>query len=48
MAELIQERWGYNNDEAIQRRAHSGSEKDEAEACKILGWKDEVGKSRVD
>ena len=48
MAELVQRRWGCNDDETIQRRAHSGGEKDEVEACKILGWKDEVGKSRAD
>ena len=48
MAELIRGRWVCNNNEVIQRRAHSGGEENEAEACKILGWKDEVGKSRVD
>ena len=47
MAESVQGRWGCNNNEAIQRRAHSGGEEDEVEACKILGWKDEVGKSRA-
>ena len=47
MAELVQERWGYDNNETIQRKAHSGGKEDEAEACKILGSKDEVGKSHV-
>ena len=47
MAELVQGRWGCNNDEAIQKRAHSGGKEDEFEACKILGWKDEIGKSRA-
>ena len=47
MAELVWRRWGYNDNETIQRRAHSSGEEDEAEAYKILGWKDEVGKSRV-
>ena len=32
---------------AIRRRAHSGGEEDEVEACKILGRKDEVDKSRA-
>ena len=31
----------------IRKRANSGGEEDEAEACKILGWKDEVDKSRA-
>ena len=47
MAKSVRGRWGYNEDEAIQKRAHSGGEEDEVEACKILGWKDEVGKSRA-
>ena len=47
MAESIWGRWECNNDEAIGRRAHSGGEEDEAEACKILGQKDEVDKSRA-
>ena len=47
MAESVQGRWGYNNDEVIQKRAHSGSKEDEAEAYKILGWKDKVSKSRI-
>ena len=47
MAESVRGRWSCNNDEAIQRRAHSGGKEDEVEACKILGWKDEVGKSRA-
>ena len=47
MAELVREKWGCNNDKAIQRRACSGSKEDETEACKILGWTDEVGKSRI-
>ena len=32
---------------AIRRRTHSGGEEDEVEACKILGQKDEVDKSRA-
>ena len=47
MAELVQGRWGCNDNEAIQRSAHSSGEEDEAKAYKILGWKDEVGESRV-
>ena len=47
MAESVQGRWGCNDDEAIQRGAHSSGEEDEIEAYKILGWKDEVGKSRA-
>ena len=47
MTELVWGRWDCNYDEAIQRRAHSAGKDDEAEVCKILGWKDEVGKSRV-
>ena len=47
MAKLVQERWSCNDNKPIQRRAHSGGKKDEAEVCKILEWKDEVGKSRV-
>ena len=47
MAESVRGRWGCNNNEAIQRRAHSGGKKDEVEARKILRWKDEVGKSRT-
>ena len=47
IAESVQRRWDCNDDEVIQRRAHSGSEKDKVETCKILGWKDEVGKSRT-
>ena len=47
MAELVRGRWGCNNDEAIRKRAHSGGKEDEVEAYKILGWKDEVGKSRA-
>ena len=47
MAELVRGRWGCNDDEAIWRRAHSGGEDDEVEPCKILGWKDEVGKSQA-
>ena len=44
MAELVRGRWGSDNNEAIRRKAHSGGEKDEIEACKILEWKNEVGK----
>ena len=47
MAESVRGRWGCNDDEAIRRRAHGGGEEDEVEAYKILGWKDEVGKSRA-
>ena len=47
MAELVWGKWGCNDNEAIRRRAHSGGKEDEAEACKILRWKDEVGKSHV-
>ena len=47
MAELVQGRWDYNNNEAIQRRAHSSGEEDEIEACKILRWKNEVDKSHA-
>ena len=47
MAESVRGRWGCNDNEAIQRRAYSGGKEDEAKACKILEWKDEVGKSRV-
>ena len=47
MTESVQERWDCNNDETIQRRTHSGGEEYEAKACKILGWKDKVGKSCV-
>ena len=47
MAELIGGRWACNDNEAIQKRAHSGGEEDEVEACKILRWKDEVSKSRA-
>ena len=47
MAELVQDRWGCNNNEAILRRTHSSGKEDEAKACKILEWKDEVGKSFV-
>ena len=41
----------YEGDEVIttiQRRAHSGGKEDKAKVYKILGWKDEVIKSRVD
>ena len=41
----------YKGDEVvttIQKRAHSGGKEDEAKACKILGWKDEIIKSHVD
>ena len=31
----------------MRRRAHSGGKEDEIEACKILGQKDEVDKSRA-
>ena len=44
MAESVRGRWGCNDDEVIQKRAHSGDKEDEVEACKILGWKDEVCK----
>ena len=40
----------YKGDEIvtmIQKRAHSGGKEDEAKTYKILGWKDEVIKSRV-
>ena len=47
MAESVRGRWVCNNDEAIRRRAHSGGKEDEVEECKILGWKDEVGRSRA-
>ena len=47
MAESVRGRWGCNDNEAIQRRAHSSGEEDEAEACKILGQKDEVDKLRA-
>ena len=47
MAESVQGRWGYNDNKAIRRRAHSDGEEDEAEACKILGRQDEVDKSRA-
>ena len=30
-----------------KKKAHSGGEEGEIELCKILRWKDEVGKSRV-
>ena len=46
MAKSVQGRWGCNNDKAIQKRAHSSGKEDEAEACKILGWKNEVDKWR--
>ena len=32
---------------AVRRRAHSGGKEDGIEACKILGRKDEVDKSRA-
>ena len=41
----------YEGDEfvtMIQRKALSDGKEDEAEECKILGWKDEIIKSRVD
>ena len=47
MAESVQGRWDCNDNKAIQKRAHSGGEEDEAEACKILGQKNEVDKSRA-
>ena len=47
MAESVRGRWGCNNNEAVRRRAHSGGKEGEVEACKILGLKDEVGKSRA-
>ena len=47
MAESVQERWGCNDDEAIRRRAYSSGKEDVVEACKILGWKDKVGKSHA-
>ena len=43
----VQGRSGRSDDEAVQRRAHSGGKEDEAKACKILGRKDEVNKSRA-
>ena len=47
MAKSIQKRWGYSNNKAIQRRAHSGGKKDEAKACKILWWKNNISKLYV-
>ena len=47
MAKPIQERWSCNENEAIRKRAYSGGEEDEVKACKILEWKNEVGKSRA-
>ena len=47
MAESVRGRWGCNDDEAIRRRAHSGGKEDGIEACKILGRKDKVDKSRA-
>ena len=47
MAESVQERWGYNDDKTVQKRAHSNGKEDKIEACKILGQKDEVDKSRA-
>ena len=47
MAESVRGRWGCNDNEAIQRRAHSDGEEDKVEACKILGQNDEVDKSRT-
>ena len=47
MAESVRGKWGCNDKEAIRRRAYSGGKEDEFEACKILGWKDEVDKSRA-
>ena len=44
MAKSIRGRWGCNNDEVIQKRAHSSGKEDEAKACKILEQKDEVDK----
>ena len=45
MAESVRGRWGCNDNEAIQRRTYSGGEEDKVEVCKILEWKDDVGKS---
>ena len=36
MTESVWGRLGYNNNEAIQRRAYSGGEEDEDKVCKIL------------
>ena len=40
MAKSLWGRWGYNDNEMIQKRAHSDGEEDEAEAYNILGGKD--------
>lgn len=42
VVEIVPERWGYSNNEVIQRIAHSGDKENEVEIYKILGWKDEL------
>ena len=47
MAKSVRGRWGCSDNKAVQRRAHSGGKEDGIKACKILGWKDEIDKSRA-
>ena len=46
VAKLVQEGWDCSDNKMIQKRAHSGGKEDGVEACKILGQKDKVDKSR--
>ena len=45
MANLIQGKWDCSNNETVQKKVDSSSEKDKIETYKILEQKDEIEKS---